>query len=72
MFFFYNVCFTKCEKLSFSLPIFGQNLVDVQNHCKIGISALFFRSREGKGNAIFKGYLKGQVKVISGAKFGAT
>ena len=38
--FFVNPCFAKCEKLSFLRgPFFGQSLVDVQKHYKIGISA---------------------------------
>ena len=40
-FFFMNLCFAKCEKLSFFLPIFCPILVDVQKHYKIGISAHF-------------------------------
>ena len=34
--FFYNLCFAKCEKLSFLFcPFFGHVLVDVQKHYKI-------------------------------------
>ena len=39
--FFYQPVFCKCEKLSFFWPFFGQTLVDVQKHHKIGISAQF-------------------------------
>ena len=35
----YNLCLAKCEKLCFFGPFFGQFLVDVQKHYKIGISA---------------------------------
>ena len=47
-----NLCFPKCEKLSFFGAIFGQILVDVQKHYKIGISTLFKNQKNGKN--IFK------------------
>ena len=45
-FFFINLCFAKCEKLSFFLgALFWQILVDVQKHYKIGISAHFSKQK---------------------------
>ena len=58
--FFNNLCFAKCEKLSFFLgPFFGQILVDVQkNTINIGISAHFQKPQERK-NDHFEGLLSG-------------
>ena len=66
-----NLCFAKCEKLSFFVPFFGQILVDVQKHYKIGISAHFEKPKKKK-MTILKGYYLGQVRVIIWAKFVAT
>ena len=68
----YNLCFAKCEKLSFFCPFFGQSLVDVQkNTIKISISA-HFQSKKRTNMTILKGYYLGQVRVIIWAKFVAT
>ena len=61
--FFNNLCFAKCEKLSFFRPFFGHILADVQKHYNIGISARFLSKNKKmtilKGSS--KGYYLGQV-----------
>ena len=56
--FFMSLWFGKCEKLSFFWPMFGQVLVDVQKHYKIGISA-HFKNRKKQKKMHFEVLLSG-------------
>ena len=55
------MCFAKCERFSFVCPFFGQILVDVQKHYKIGILAHFQKQKKEK-NDHFQGLLSGPSK----------
>ena len=60
---FYNLCFAKCEKLSFFWPLFGKFLVDVKKHYRIGMSAHFqSKKRKKKKKDHFEGLLSGPSK----------
>ena len=66
-----NLCFPKCEKLSFfGVPFFGQILVDVEKHYKIGISALFKKQKNGK-KTIFTVNNWAKLKSIIGPSWGS-
>ena len=59
--FFMNLCFAKCEKLSFFLfflAIFGQILVDVQKHYKHRYFSTFLKQKKANPPqmTIFNGY----------------
>ena len=62
--FFINLCFAKCEKLSFfGVFFFGNFLAAFQkNTIKIGILAHFSKQKITKKNGIFKCYYLVQVK----------
>ena len=60
-FFFINLCFAKCEKLSFFLPRFGRILVDVQKHYKNRYFSTFSKAKKEK-NYHFEGLLSGSSK----------
>ena len=55
-------------------PFLGQCLVDVQKHYKKSVFQHIFKSKKQKWQkmTILKGYLRGQVRVSSGARSGAT
>ena len=56
-FFFMNLCFAKCQKLSFfCVPFFGKFWVMFKKHYKIGILAHFSKANICKNMAIFNGY----------------
>ena len=65
--FFMNLCFAKCEKLSFFLPFVWPILVAVQNTMKIGIQHIF-KSKKKQKNTILRCYCLGQLGVIIWAK----
>ena len=69
---FLNLRFATCEKSSFFWPVLGQNLVDVQKTLYKSVFQHIFKSKHKQKMTILKGYLRGLVKAISGAKFGAT
>ena len=48
--FFINLCFAKCEKLSFFLPLFCPILVDVQKHYKNRYFSTFLKATNWKKN----------------------
>ena len=62
-FFFVNLCFAKCEKLSFLGHFWGRFCLMLKNTMKISSSAK-------NKNIIFQSYELGQVTVINWAKFG--
>ena len=67
--FFMNLCFAKCEKLSFWGANFWQILVDVQKHYKISISALFLKQNKEKG-PFFKVSNWSKSKSVTGPSWG--
>ena len=72
--FFVEPVFCKCESYRFLFGLFWYILVDVQKHYKKVFQHILKKEKQPKNKTmtIFKGYLKGQVTVSSGAKFGAT
>ena len=71
-FFFYNLCFAKCEKLSVFAPFWAKFWLMFKSTLKLGISAHFWKQNKKEKLTILKGYCLGQVRVIIWAKFVAT
>ena len=63
-FFFNNLCFAKCEKLSVFAPFWAKFWLMFKSTLKIGISAHFWKQNKKKKLTILKGYCLGQVRVI--------
>ena len=64
-----NLCFAKCQKLSFFFCLFFcQILVDVQKHYKNRYFSKFLKAKKTKKKCILRCYYLGQVGVIIWAK----
>ena len=70
--FFMNLCFAKCEKLSFfGGPFFGQILVDVQKHYKNRYFSTLKKGKKLEKMTIFKVNNWAKLKSIIGPSWGS-
>ena len=65
-----NLCFAKCEELSFFLPISRQNWSMFKNSVKLVFQHILKRKTPPPPKTFLKGYCLVQVRVIVWSKFG--